>query len=146
MFAQGNTVSIWLSGVFTLSSLVVFLLSLKFGMGGWEKKDIICLLIAITGIIFWKLTQNPIYALFFSLGADLAGQAPMLIKTFRYPKTEVWTFYTIGIVASVLNILAIQKFTIQEFAFPVYIILVNALTILLILRNNIFLKKKKNAK
>jgi len=89
LFAQGSTVTIWLSGIFTLGSLIIFLLSLKYGMGGWAKTDLLCLVISFIGIIFWKVTAHPIYALFASMGADLAGQIPMFIKTYRFPETEV---------------------------------------------------------
>ena len=38
LFAQGDTVAIWLAGVSALQSVVIFMLSIKFGMGGWEKR------------------------------------------------------------------------------------------------------------
>jgi len=37
LFAQHNTVAIWLAGVSTLQAIVIFALSIKRGMGGWAK-------------------------------------------------------------------------------------------------------------
>ncbi len=142
LFAQGSTVAIWLSGVFTLGSLVIFLLSIKYGMGGWAKTDIACLCISLGGIVFWQMTANPMYALFASIGADLVGQIPMLIKTYRFPNTEVWTFYFLDVLAAVLSLVAIQAWTIREFAYPMYIVFIDSTTILFILRPKLALKRK----
>lgn len=54
LFAQGNRVAIWLAGVSTLQSILIFFLSIKHGMGGWSRADILCLIVALTGIILWK--------------------------------------------------------------------------------------------
>jgi hypothetical protein len=137
LFAQGNTTAIWLAGVFTLSSIVIFILSLKNGMGGWAKADILCLVIALVGIILWKVTANPLTGLFFSILADFAGCVPTFIKTYKYPHTEVWTFYVIGFAAVVINMMAIEKWTVGEFAYPLYILLVDLAMIILILRKDI---------
>jgi hypothetical protein len=114
LIAQGSTVAVWLSGVFAFGCLIIFILSIKYGMGGWAKGDILCLIIALTGIIFWKVTSNPFYALFASITSDLAGQIPMLIKTYHFPETEVWTFYSIDVLAAILSILAISNWTYWE--------------------------------
>ena len=62
-------------------------------MGGWSKSDLICFLIALIGIISWQITKNPTLALYYAVAADFTGFVPTLIKTYRLPKTEVWTFY-----------------------------------------------------
>lgn len=137
LFAQGSNVVVWLSGVLAFGCFIIFALSIKYGIGGWAKTDILCLIIALFGIIFWKITSNPTFALFASIISDLAGQIPMLIKTYRFPETEVWTFYFLDVLAAVLSILAITRFTYQEFSYPLYIVFIDTLTIILILRKKI---------
>ena len=134
LYAQGNTTAIYLSGIYTICSLVLFGLSIKYGMGGWEKSDLICLGIAVHGIVFWKLTHNPFLGLCFSILADFAGCVPALIKTYKHPETEVWTFYGIGLLAIVINMMAIEHWTISEVIYPVYIALVNIVMIWFIFR------------
>ncbi len=133
LYAQGNTTAIYLSGIYTICSLVLFALSIKYGMGGWEKADILCLCIAVLGIVFWKLTNNPFLGLCFSILADFAGCVPAFIKTYKHPETEVWTFYGIGLLAIVINMLAIEYWTISEVIYPVYIALINIIMIYFIL-------------
>ncbi len=134
LIAQGSSGAVWLSGAFAIGCLAVFVLSLKYGMGGWTKVDLGCLIISVLGIFIWQLTTNPLFGLFSSILADLFGQIPMLIKTYKFPKTEVWTFYFLDILASVLNLLAISNWTIGESTYPLYIIFIDSLTVFLIIR------------
>jgi riboflavin synthase len=43
-----------------LQSIIIFILSIKHGMGGRTKIDILCLLVAWIGILIRKLTNNPV--------------------------------------------------------------------------------------
>jgi hypothetical protein len=102
-------------------------------MGGLAKSDIICFFIAISGIISWQLTKNPILALYFALAADFTGFIPTLIKTYHLPKTEVWLFYSLDVIAALFNLLATRQFIFNQFLYPLYIILVNLLMVILII-------------
>jgi hypothetical protein len=134
LFAQGNRVAIWLSAVSTFQSIVIFGLSMKYGMGGKSKTDILCLVMALIGIVSWQITKNPLAALYFSIAADFTGFFPTLIKTYRLPHTEVWTFYALDVIAAAFNLLATEKFTIDQYLYPSYIILINLAVVFLIIR------------
>jgi len=144
LLAQHDQVSVWLAGVSTLQSIVIFILSIKYGMGGWEKSDIVCLMIAFLGIFLWQTTNEPIIALIASIVADFTGMVPALIKTYKYPETEIWTFYILDTAAGTLNLLAVKYFTIQAVAYPIYIALINLVMVLLILRPKIHKIPKPN--
>ena len=134
LFAQHDTVAVWLAGVSTLQSILIFVLSIRYGMGGWAKKDLLCLFIAFIGIVLWQTTKNPVVALYASIAADFTGMIPALIKTFHFPKTEMWTFYALDMVAAIFSLLAVKDFTIQESSYPLYIMIINLAMILLIVR------------
>lgn len=141
LFAQGNRVAIWLAGASTLQSIVIFALSIKHGMGGWAKTDMICLLSALFGIVLWRITQNPLLALYFAISADFIGMIPALIKTYRFPKTEVWTFYLLDVFAAIFSLLAVRRWTSEEYLYPIYIICINLLMVLLVIRPQLRYKK-----
>lgn len=143
LFAQGNRVALWLSAVSTFQSVVIFLLSIKYGMGGRSKTDIFCLLTACIGIVSWQLTKNPITALYFAILADFIGVVPTLIKTYHFPKTEVWTFYFLDVCAGIFNLLATNKFTVNQFLYPLYIIVINLIVVFLIKRNVVNISGKR---
>lgn len=137
LIAQNSSATIWLSVIFTVGSLIIFGLSLKYGMGGTHPLDLVCMGIAVAGVVLWQTTSQPIFGLAASIGADIAGQIPMLIKTYRLPESEVWTFYFLDVLAAVCTLIALKKWVPAEYIYPIYIIFIDGLTILLILRQNI---------
>ena len=137
LLAQHNTVAIFLAGVSCVQSILIFSLCIKYGMGGWAKTDIICLIIAGIGILVWKLTNNPMMGLLASILADFVGYIPALIKTYKFPETETWIFYILDVFAATFTILAIRNFTYQETSYPIYILAINLLMVVFILRPKI---------
>lgn len=133
LLANHNTVAVWLAGVSTLQAVVIFVLSIKRGMGGWAKLDIACLGIALIGILAWQMSKNPAVGLYFSILADFTGVVPSLIKTYRFPKTEIATFFALDICASFFTLLALRTYTPADIAYPIYILLINATMTLLII-------------
>ncbi len=133
LLASHNTVAVWLAGVSTLQSIVIFSLSIKYGMGGWEKMDVICLIIALIGIIVWQTTNNPILGLYFSILADLTGMVPSIIKTYRFPETEIATYFALDSMAGIFSLLAVGSFIFADISYPIYIFLINALMAVLVL-------------
>jgi len=141
LFAQKNQVAIYLAGVSTIQSIMIFTLSLKRGMGGWSKTDMLCLFIALIGIALWRITENPVVALYCAIGADFAGMIPALIKTSKFPKTEVWTFYLLDVFAALFSLLALKKWTLEEYSYPIYIMFINLAMVILIVRPGLFFKE-----
>lgn len=137
LLAQHNTVAIFLAWVSALQSILIFSLCIKYGMGWWAKTDIICLAIAGIGVLIWKLTDNPVMWLFASILADLIGMIPALIKTYKFPETETWIFYGLGLFPPALTILAIKNYTYQEISYPLYILAINFVMFILIMRPKI---------
>lgn len=134
LFASGDRVAIWISGVSLLQAIVLFFLGLKYGVGGWTKSDIACLTLAIVGIIAWQTTSDPLLGLYFGIAADFMGTIPTLIKTWHLPATEEPQFYIIDATAGAFNMLALTNWTIGDFSYPLYLFLINALVALLIFR------------
>lgn len=144
LFAQGNRVAVWLAAISTFQSVIIFRLSLKYGMGGWSKTDIFCLLMAFVGIAFWQFTKNPLTALYFAIGADFIGVVPTLIKTYHFPHTEVWTFYFLDVCAGIFNLLATEKFILNQYLYPLYIIIINLTVVFLIIKPRLTTWNKKS--
>ncbi|MBP6945002.1 hypothetical protein KBD61_01260 [Patescibacteria group bacterium] len=133
LFANGNTVAVWLAGANLVQGAIILGLSLKYGMGGWAKIDLACLAIALIGIIAWQTTKNPLIGLYCSILADFTGMVPTLIKTYRLPKTEIATFFALDIFAALFSTLATHQWTMEQLAYPLYIGLINAIMVTLIL-------------
>ena len=96
--------------------------------------DIACLILAIVGIVAWQTTNDPVLGLYFGILADFMGTVPTIIKTWRFPKSEEPQFYIIDAVAGGFNMLALTNWTVGDFAYPLYLLLINALVAFLVLR------------
>jgi hypothetical protein len=140
LFAQHDTVAVWLAAVSTFQSIIIFGLSIKYGMGGWGKIDVLCLGIAMLGIVLWQTTKNPVLALYASIAADFTGMIPALIKTYHFPKTEIWTFFALDTVAALFSLAAIRVWTTQGISYPIYIMLINSAMVFFILRPKLIKK------
>ena len=134
LYAQGDTVAIWLAVVSTIQSIFIFILSLKYGTGGWAKLDLACLGIAAIGMILWKSTNNPSVALYSAIMADFVGMVPTIVKTYRKPKSEIWQFFAIDTVVGLLSLLAVTKWTMAAVSYPFYIMMINMVVALLVVR------------
>ncbi len=143
LIAQHNTVAVWLAGAATLQAIGIFYLSIKRGMGGWSKSDILCLVIALFGIVIWQTTNNPILGLYFSILADFTGMIPAIIKTYKLPHTENVWFFILDTIAGFCTLLAVNSFTTEQIAYPIYIIFINITMTILILRLRLFNREKK---
>lgn len=129
---EARDAAFYLAFASAVQALLVFALSIKRGMGGWSKTDIVCLLIALGGIVLWQVSDRPLLGLLASLVADYVGMIPAIIKTYKLPHTEDWRFFAIDTVAGFISIAALSSFTLYSLSFPIYIVLINALMVALI--------------
>jgi hypothetical protein len=65
--AVGATNSVWVIVGYALANLTIFVLSLRYGVGGTDKLDIIVLSGAILGVIVWQISGHPIASIIANL-------------------------------------------------------------------------------
>lgn len=118
--AVGARTTIWVSLAYTLSSILIFALSFKFGMDGLNKFDIFCLVMAGAGIVIWLVTKDPALSLYYYIGVKFLGYLPTLRKAYNWPKTENTLSWMMSAAASLLNLLAITSWTPQIAFYPIY--------------------------
>lgn len=122
-FASGARETIWMLGVYTLCQICVFLLSIKFGMGGLDKMDIACLAGAAVGIAAWVLTKNPTAALYISMFVEFLGLLPLIKKAYLYPQTENTLSWTLAWMAALVNLFALTSLQPNIVSYPIYLFL-----------------------
>ncbi len=133
--AKGGTWSLFLTAGDAVAILIVFFLSIKFGMGGLRKTDIISLFGVGLSLILWYLTKEPAIALFLVIIIDLIGANLTILKTWKNPETENWVAWAICGVGGFFGILAVGKLNFVLLSYPVYICLINfAMAIIVLVR------------
>lgn len=111
-------------GLNAAGNLAVFLLSLKYGTGGWRKLDIFALVIASIGVAMSFVFTSPLIALTGSIVADFAGTSLTLYKTFLDPDSETSiTWFFLG-TSSLFAAMAVGTWDLSLLLYPVYISIV----------------------
>jgi hypothetical protein len=131
-FAEGATWSLLLM-IETFIIFAVFLLSLKFGVGGFTRRDIFALAVAGFGLILWFLTRHAFLALFITIGIDSIGTVLSVIKSYEDPESETISMWATVSVAGVLALFAVGKWDFVLLAYPLYIALANFAVVVAIL-------------
>jgi hypothetical protein len=138
----GATTTLGVSLANVAGPFVVFILSCRYGEGWNTLSDFKYLLISIFAIILWQIFDSPLLGLIFNLSADFIAFLPTIQKSIVEPWTEdllTWWLFTLG---GILNILAIQQWTLSIALYPLYILLAEGL-VAIILARAYFLKKIK---
>jgi hypothetical protein len=105
--ASGATTTKWVLIISAFNSLVIFLLSFKYGMGGANKLDIASLSLAAVAIILWITTSKPSFAVYMSVLAGCIGFIPTIRKAYLYPRTENTLSWCMYVAAVGLNVCAL---------------------------------------
>lgn len=87
-------------------------------------------------LIAWQLTDIPNIAFTFALLADLLVALPTVIKTYRFPETENWKAYGVSAFGFLLAVFAVHEWTYENFAFVVYLFLLNLVIAVLAARRS----------
>lgn len=108
-------------GLNATGNIVVFLLSLKYGIGGWRKLDVLALCIAAIGVIIAVTVDSPLIALLGSILADFSGTSLTLYKTYQQPTTETSiTWFFLG-TSSLFAALAVGRWDFSLLLYPLYL-------------------------
>lgn len=135
LLVQGDRNAVWLASAIFVGNFLIFLLSIKNGIGGKSKSDMVVLLMVVISLLVWYITKNPLLALVMSIIADFIAFLPTMIKSWFLPWTEEWMFYVFGIVSSFLNLLSLSVFNFEKSIFLIYFLLSNiALVLIIVLR------------
>jgi hypothetical protein len=110
-----------------LGPVVVFAASFVNKKSYWKlkKTDYICGVLAVLGIVLWAIFRQANVAIVFSIAADFMAATPTILKSYSHPETESAEAYTAAIASSAITLLTVTTWSIGNYGFPVYILLVN---------------------
>jgi hypothetical protein len=119
-----------------IGMITTALLSLRYGVGGWTTFDKFCLLGAAVGLLLWWVSGIPFTALAVASVIDMMGFFPTLKKVWDEPTSEDKLAWAMFFVAAALNVTAIDRWTLEIAAYPVYILIFNTLVLAFLLRGS----------
>lgn len=89
--------------------------------------DLFCGFLSLVGLALWLITKIGNIAIFFSIMADGLAAVPTIVKSYKYPDTELawpWIATSFGVG---LTLLTLKELTFANSGFIIYILLVNVL-------------------
>ncbi|MCC0177363.1 hypothetical protein I4641_10285 [Waterburya agarophytonicola K14] len=131
--------AIWLLACYTLCQIIMAVLSIKFGEGGWDKLDKFCFFGVILSVILWQLFNSASIALLFTIIIDMFGAVPTVVKSYYEPEKESSFSWTIFLIANSLNLVAIGSWSLRSI-YPFYLFCLSLTLTILLHRSKIFNK------
>jgi len=126
------------SEIFTI---IIFILSLRYGWKHIEKTDHIFLAIALLGLIPWALTNDPTMSVIIVVAIDAVAFIPTLRKTWKKPYTEAPLLFGTNAVRHFLALFSLQTYNIATTLHSLAMIIINtAMTGMILFSPN---KKRK---
>ncbi len=123
--SKGATDSLWLSAGQTFAVLIVFLLSIKYGVGGLTKRDLRALVASGIGLVIWYFTNEALWALLVTVAIDGIGTYLTVLKAYKEPETETLSTFAISGTSGVFGALSVGSFNPILLIYPLYIIVAN---------------------
>ena len=123
LFADGAT-------LFTFGELIgpviIFLLALKFGVGGRSRFDLISLTVALIAFALLFVVEGILIGLLLALIIDGIGAMLTIRKLLIDPSSESKWFWGIGAMSGMLAVLSLTTYNVETLLFPVYVILLSS--------------------
>ncbi|TAL49041.1 hypothetical protein EPN83_02085 [Patescibacteria group bacterium] len=130
---SGAVSTIWAAVTYFIGPLIVALISVKYGVGGWSVLDKVCLSGAAVSLILWYVTKSAPVALYINILVDFLGLIPTIVKTYNNPSSESRLSWSMSTIGNFVNLLAINRLTLSIIIFPAYFLLNTGTILLLIL-------------
>lgn len=109
--------------------IVIVTLSLTYGYWSWNRVDMICISIAVIGVIVYFITSVPLVAIVAGLTATVVATIPTLRKTLHTPETEPTLPYIIFFASCIFQIMNLPSWDLEHSLQPV-VWLLNGMVIL----------------
>ncbi|MEK7059944.1 MAG: hypothetical protein AAB971_04285 [Patescibacteria group bacterium] len=114
-----------LTGSATVATMAIVLLSLKYGNRKVEALDVVCQAGAIIGLVLWVMFSSPLIALVMSAFIDFIVGLPTYKHAWQKPFEETQLTFAIAALAALLGLIAVDKLSLPNLLFPVYLLLAN---------------------
>ncbi len=136
-YASGARPTIWVAVSYFVGPLLIAFLSFKYGEGGWNGLDRICLAGAALSVFLWWISRSPELALVFNVLIDLMGALPTLRKAYLEPAGEDGTAWILFVTANALNLMAVDHWRFSIVLYPAYMFGISGVIAFLIFRSKI---------
>lgn len=97
------------------------------------KFDFICGGLSLIGLALWAITRQGKIAILFAILADGLAAMPTVAKAYKNPDSEYPLAFALAATSAAITMLSIKTWTLANWGFPLYILLICSLVTSLIL-------------
>jgi len=134
--ARGAGIGALSTAASEIFTVIIFLLSLKYGFKNIRRIDTYCLIIALVGIVPWLLTKDPTISVVIAVSIDLFAFSSTVRKTWNEPKTETPTLYGMNVLRHIVTLFSFEAYNVATTLHSIVMIAANSLMTGLILSKN----------
>lgn len=116
-----------------LFTIVIFVLSLRFGLKHVRASDIYFLVFALLGLVPWYITKDATVSVVCAVLIDIVGIAPAMRKTWNNPTTERPFLYGTNVIRHVLALGALETYNVATMLHSLVMLVTNSLMTSIIL-------------
>jgi hypothetical protein len=116
-----------------LVSVLVFLLSFKYGTKNITSFDTLCLVGALVAIGVWVFTQNIALSVILVTAIDFVGFLPTFRKAFEEPWSETVFLYACSGLSNFFSLFSITHYSIESTLYVASLVITNAAFVILVL-------------
>ncbi len=124
-YISGARATIWVPLGEAAGPLLVALLSIKYGEGGWTRFDRRCLVGAVGVSFLWWATGSSEIGLVSYLLIDVMAVLPTIRKSLHRPENENRIAWGLAFTGQFLNVFAVEKLIFSILIYPIYMIVTN---------------------
>lgn len=135
MVAKGAGIGALPTAVSEGFTILIFLLSLRYGFKDVSRLDSLFLFVALIGIVPWFLTKDPTLSVMIAVTIDVISFIPTIRKTWKYPGTESSSIYAMNVLRHLLTLYALGAYNIATTLHSIVMIILNFCMTTLIVRN-----------
>jgi len=125
-YSAGGGTGAWITGITSLECFTIAGLAFYRGEKRIVPIDWICFVLALGGLILWRLTASPLSAIIVVMLVDALAAIPTFRKSYLRPYEETVATYAIGGAGFFCTLFALASFNFATALFPAYVSLSNA--------------------
>ncbi len=137
-YTAGATDGLWFTGVMSLASFIVLILSISYGEYGFSFMDIHIYIFTLVAVIASIVLKNPLVSLVLIIFVDASAGYLTIKKVTQEPYSENILAYVLGALAAGLTLFGIGEMNITFLLYPAYIALFNILVTAIMIQHRQF--------
>jgi hypothetical protein len=113
-------------------SWLIMLLSFWYGVPGWKRNDLVCLILAIIGLLLWISSGDATISIIISSLVIAIGSIPTFFSAWKNPEHEdrlAWLFFFLG---AIFQLCALPSWTVVNATQPVSFAITETVMIVLL--------------